>query len=333
MDYLLRAGSLEGFSEQVLELGGIPEVLYQAVKIDPQTLTNPENMISYRAFLQLLDKAAHNTNCEHFGLFLSRKQSLHMFGAVGLIMRESADVRAALHDLIRFFHLHNQGATVELKEDGRFAYLHFTINQPGVADLRQQEDLAGGVALNIMRFLCGNNWSPNSQYLIHSAPKDIRPYHQLFRCPIHFSQEMMCMVFDAAALDIKLARSDEQLHDILQQHLGLQATQNLHDFSSNIKQLITRAMLAGDCSIDRVASYLAVNKRTLQRQLKEQGLTFKSLLEEVRFNTAIKYLKDSTISLTQIADILCYHDISAFSRAFKRHCNIPPQQWREQNRH
>lgn len=333
MDYLLRAGALEGFSEQVLELGGIPEDLYKAVKIEPQTLSNPENMISYRAFLQLLDIAAHNTNSEHFGLLLSRKQSLNMFGAVGLIMRESADVRAALNDLIRFFHLHNQGSTVELKEDGKFAYLHYTVDQSGVLDVRQQEDLAGGVGLNFMRILCGKNWSPNSQYFMHSAPKDIRPFHQLFRCPIHFSQEMNCMVFDAEVLNIKLASSDEQLHEILQQHLGLQATQNPHDFSSNIKQLITKAMLSGDCSIDRVASYLAVNKRTLQRQLKEHSLSFKSLLEEVRFNTAIKYLKESTISLTQIADILCYHDISAFSRAFKRHCDMPPQQWREQNRH
>jgi len=333
MDYLLRAGALEGFSEQVLELGGIPEDLFKAVKIEPQTLSDPDNMVSYRAFLQLLDVAAHNTDSEHFGLLLSRKQSLHMFGAVGLVMRESTDVRAALNDLIRFFHVHNQGATVELKEDGKMAYLQFTIHQSGVLDTRQQEDLAAGVGLNIMRMLCGKDWSPNSEYFVHSTPKDMRPFHQLFRCPIHFDQEMNCLVFNASDLDIRLSSSDEQLHDILLEHLGLQAAQNPHDFSSNIKQLITKAMLSGDCSIERVASYLAIHKRTLQRQLKDQGLTFKALLEEVRFNTAIKYLNESTISLTQIADILCYHDISAFSRAFKRHCNMPPQQWREANRH
>lgn len=329
MEYLVRASALEGFSEQVLELGGTPEALFRAVNIDPEVLAEPENLIAYRTFLELLNLAAEHTANEHFGLLLSRKQSVRMYGALGLLLRESADVRSALKGFIRFFHLYNQGATVELQEDGRFAILKFTIHQPGTYCCRQQEDLALGLGVNLMRLLCGENWTPVNECFMHTAPRDMRLYHQRFRCPLRFDQESTSTVFDTGVLDQKIASSDEQRHSILLEHLGRQLLHSPNDFGQNMKQLITKAMFAGDCSIERVADFLAINKRTLQRQLKQQGLSYKALLEEVRIDTASRYLRESSMPLTQIADILCYNDLSAFSNAFKRRCQMSPRQWRE----
>ena len=89
-------------------------------------------------------------------------------------------------------------------------------------------------------------------------------------------------------------------------------------------------MYTGDCSIERVAGTLAVNKRTLQRRLKAEGTSFKALLDEVRFNAARKYLRESRGSLTALADMLCYADLSAFSNAFRQRFGVSPRAWKQQ---
>jgi AraC-like DNA-binding protein len=88
-------------------------------------------------------------------------------------------------------------------------------------------------------------------------------------------------------------------------------------------------LTTGDCSIERVANFLAINKRTLQRQLKVHGTNYKSLLEEVRFDIAQRYLRESNGSLTTLADMLCYSELSVFSNAFRQHHGMSPREWKK----
>ena len=70
-EYLVRASALEGFAQTVTALGGDPTALLAAVGI-PIDIKDPEAWISYAALLQLLELAAEETTCPHFGLELSR---------------------------------------------------------------------------------------------------------------------------------------------------------------------------------------------------------------------------------------------------------------------
>ena len=89
-------------------------------------------------------------------------------------------------------------------------------------------------------------------------------------------------------------------------------------------------MTTGDCSIERVAGFLAINKRTLQRRLKEHDTSYKNLLEEVRFDIARRYLRESSGSLTALSDMLCYSELSAFSNAFRQRFGMSAREWKNQ---
>lgn len=82
-----------------------------------------------------------------------------------------------------------------------------------------------------------------------------------------------------------------------------------------------------DCSIEEVAVILSVAPRTLQRQLQQRGTSFSQLLEEVRASSARRHLTESQLTLTQLAAILGYSELSAYSRAFHRWHGQSPQQW------
>ncbi len=194
----------------------------------------------------------------------------------------------------------------------------------------QQEDLVAGIGVDMLRLLCRDDRVPSAVYLSHAAPENVSPYRERFRCPVRFDGEVPAVTFDASVLDATLDQANPQLLRLLERYLDDLQSAGSEDVSDTTRRLIRQAMYAGDCSIERVAAIMSVNKRTLQRRLKAEGTNFKALLDEVRFNAARKYLRESSGSLTLLSDILCYSDLSAFSNAFRHHCGLSPRAWRKQ---
>ena len=67
-----------------------------------------------------------------------------------------------------------------------------------------------------------------------------------------------------------------------------------------------------------IAEALHVSPRRLQRQLKEEGTSFKELLEDTRMTMAVQYLHESHHSISEISYLLGFSESAHFCRAFKR---------------
>ena len=330
-DYLLRASALEGFNTTVIDLGGDPESLRTAVGIPVNP--NLDSWLSYRSFLQLLELSADRLDCPEFGLRLSKHQGISTLGAVGFIMREASTVGQALQELSRYFRYHNQGADVNLQIENDKALLSFTPKMAGLIQQRRQTDLVVGLGMTLLRLLCGKHWLPNAIYFTHARPTDLKPYRELLDCPLHFDSELSMMVFPAATLMSPMSQSDHHLHRILADHLTLVKESFPDSYPEQVKHLIRQALMTGDCSVDRVADYMSITKRTLQRQLREEGFSYRSLLEQVRQDLAMHYLRDSNASVSALADLLGYSELSTFSTAFRKQTGLSPRQWRSQYAH
>ena len=88
----------------------------------------------------------------------------------------------------------------------------------------------------------------------------------------------------------------------------------------------------GKAQVSQVAHKLGVSPRTLRRHLASEGLTFASVLNALRSDLAKRHLADRTLSISKIAWLLGYSDVSAFSNAYKRRTGITPQASRPQLR-
>lgn len=64
--------------------------------------------------------------------------------------------------------------------------------------------------------------------------------------------------------------------------------------------------------------------RGLQRRRKQEGTTFKTLVDDTRRDLALQYVKDSTVSINEMAYLLGYSEHANFSRAFKRWTGVAP---------
>lgn len=329
-NYLVRASSMEGISATIDSLGGDAAAVFRRVGLQDEGL-DPQDWVSYHCFLRLLEEAANETACPHFGLLLATRQGVSTLGPVGFVIQQAPDIRSALRELSIHFSHYNQGAHVTLRVDKGIAQWGFSCKLQGRAPLRQQEDLAGGIGVQLMRLLWKPSWSPQAAYIPHSPPADSQPYRKLFGCPIIFNADSLQFIFSADILDQPINNANPQLHRVLQDHLFNLARNHPDDYCGQVRHLIHQALTTGDCSIERVASHLATGKRTLQRQLKKHDTSFKQLLEDVRFDIARRYLRESSGSLTALADMLCYSDLSTFSTAFRQHHGVSPRDWRKQS--
>ena len=83
-------------------------------------------------------------------------------------------------------------------------------------------------------------------------------------------------------------------------------------------------MSSGNIREDATAKALHMSVRSLQRKLKQEGATFKKLLDETRRELSLSYIKDKHTSINEITYLLGYSDPANFSRAFKRWTGTPP---------
>ena len=88
------------------------------------------------------------------------------------------------------------------------------------------------------------------------------------------------------------------------------------------------ALPDADVSIAGTARQLGVSVRTLQRRLREKGLTFDDLYDAIRSDLARGILDDPALSIQETAHLLAFGDLRGFYRAFKRWEGRTPAEYR-----
>jgi AraC-like DNA-binding protein len=95
-----------------------------------------------------------------------------------------------------------------------------------------------------------------------------------------------------------------------------------------VRGLILQHLGGEDCTNDRIATELGLHPRTLNRRLKAEGKSFEGIKDEVRRDAALRYLQQSDMPLTQIAERLGYAETSVLSRRCVRWFGASPRQLR-----
>lgn len=313
------------------QLGADPAEVMREAGIDPALFDDPDNRLSHAARGRLFSRCVAATGCRHFGLLVGQQAGLRSFGLLGLLVKYSPDVGAALGSLLRFFHLHSRGGTVELAVEGDRATLSYRAYPPQAEASDQIGDGAVAVMQNIMRELCGAEWTPLEARFVHRRPDDIAPFNRCFGAPLRFDAERYALVFSSTWLDRSLPHDDPELRRLLQHQIDAIESRHGDDFPGQVRVVLRRALLTDDASAERVSALFAMHSRTLHRHLVAFGTSFRAVVDETRFEIARQLLEDSSMDVGRIADTLGYSDASAFTRAFRRWGGTTPTRWRTEH--
>ena len=328
---VVRVAVMSGFDNLVRELGADPSHVLSSVGLPKNYFVShhEDDLMPYKQAEILLDAASRATKCVHFSALLGSRQTINVVGVISYLMQQCPTVGTAVQALFDHHSVHVKDAlTLEFSETGeqaRVSYRSFT--NTGLSNI--SEEMAMAHLLVIMQGLCKDRFKATRVNFRHRQPQDLFPYLKIFSAPVYFEQNQTEMVFAKHWLDKPILHADPGLKEILHTHVMQLEEDNSVDLLESVRSTIRETLPTRSCSIDMVASQMALHPRTLQRMLKEQGSSFSSLLESVRKAIATERLGNSAVPIIQLSDYLGYADNTAFTRAFKRWYGTTPKQWRK----
>jgi AraC-like DNA-binding protein len=102
----------------------------------------------------------------------------------------------------------------------------------------------------------------------------------------------------------------------------------LEAFIDSLRTAIHADVASGNVTIDRYAKQFEISRRTMQRRLRQAGLTFTSLVNQILLETATQWLADERRTVGEIAAELGYANSANFAKAFQRLSGVTPTEFR-----
>jgi AraC-like DNA-binding protein len=273
------------------------------------------------------------SNDRDFGLHFGEQSHAMLSGhLLYALMMKCENVEQAIRKNFQYHNLVTDIIRPGIKVEGSLVYLTWEMGHPSLAPDRHLSESVLALFVSMLRYLTGDQFKLTEVRFAHMSPENIAEHERIFQAPLVFGQKRNEIVFSRSYLNnaILLAnqKTMEDMEQLVQKVLHRVYKQN--SWNQKVAQILFEALLEEqDTDIEAVAGHLAMTTRTLQLKLKEEGTTFRKLLEEVRKEIAIGYLKDGNDSICEIALLLGFADQSAFHHAFKRWTGQTPGEYRK----
>ena len=275
--------------------------------------------------------AMHELNDEVLGC-LSRKLP---WGTYGMLVRASLTSPTLGVALKRWCRHHGLVADdIELSVEERDGKAHIRLRE--LKDLGEQREFG---VLSVLRNLYGVAcWLVDSRITLEQvhfafeAPAHQAVYPLMFQGPVLFGSATPIseLVMNASYLALPLRRDEAALQRMLETALTLTVLQYRKDrlLLTQVKQAL--AMYPQDThSAEDLAPLLNLSRRSLHRQLKEEGTSLQVLKDEVRHERAIELLQRTRKPIKQVAESAGFQNEKSFIRAFKQWTGQTPAVFRE----
>jgi len=310
------------------EVGISSSEVFARAGVDPSRWHDPLQRIRAVTVRRIYEVAFEFTRDPCFGLEVSRHFRLTMLHALGHSLLASTTLRDFCTRLSRCFRFVAQGFTLTMVESGDEARLICSDFAAAVPE--ESEDVICGLVVRSMAELSDGLFRPQRVELRRIAPAGAENrYEAFYGCPIVFEARDMAIVFARGLLDVPLATGSEELA----QHNDRVVSAYLEkldraDFENRVRLLVIEALPSGRVTKAAIAGRLGMSARTLQTRLAERESTFEALINDTRRRLAYAYLEDPALSISEIAYLVGFAEISNFSRAFQRWTGMSPTQHR-----
>jgi AraC-like DNA-binding protein len=322
-----RVGALAALPSVLRACGVDPLQTLSRCGLRPDALDDPEGLMSFPAMMQLLEAAAHEAACAHIGLKLAASATLAQLGVLGEALRAGPTVGDALQTFVRHQRLHGEGlAAFTLDHGGDCVEFGIVALWAGSERRVALYDTAAAVAAAWVRELSGGAVRPGQVCLPRARTGDAAIYREHFGCRVVFESNHAALFLEKSAL----ARDVLPAEYGRRPELGRPMPRS-DDLATALYRSI-RLLLTTDRTPHSaaVAQQCRAHERTLRRRLAEQGVCYRTVLGQVRYDLARQLLAETRREMGDIAQACAYGDATAFQRAFRRWAGMAPGEWRAQ---
>lgn len=307
-----------------------PEVLLAGSGINHKLLNRPNWVVDFCVYNELLERASRLTGEPGLGLFLGLQMTISLHGIVGYTAMAGKTIREAIDVFCQFSGLVCPAIVPRLEISGETAYLYF--------DQAMPEYPISDIAMGFLQAGCGaigaaitGRLSDGHGELSFAEPESFKRIVHLLPTSAKFGCAHNRLVFPVSNLDLPLVMADPLAARLMREQCK-RAMNEMIGQRRSLAYLVCELAydeVQGFCSIEDVAKKLNITERTLQRQLAEEGKTFRILIEDIRRRKSSILLGNTDISIKTVSDRMGYSNTANFVRAFARWYNKTPSQFRD----
>jgi AraC-like DNA-binding protein len=168
-------------------------------------------------------------------------------------------------------------------------------------------------------------------HVTHPAPAYRAEYERIYGAPVTFDADWNAVQLDEKWMTYKIALQPRYVFGILGEHADalLKSLEDSKSTRGRVESLLMPILHKGDANMDAIAGKMGLSRQTLFRQLKAEGTTFEKVLDELRHQLALQYLRGRKASVNETAYLVGFSEPAAFSRAFKRWTGTSPREMRQ----
>ncbi|WP_038149114.1 AraC family transcriptional regulator [Tolumonas lignilytica] len=324
------AAAATGLSDFISSNGGDVDRIFGVSGIDPELLANPTLSLDLVNYCRVMEEAARYSGVDNFGLYYGKQFKPQSLGLIGYIGLSSPTLTDALHNMATDFQWHQHHTLTQMVDIGDCWRLDYQVRHGAILCRRQDAELTLGMFLNVIRYALGKNWAPRAVHFEHPRPEQWHEHSKVFDAPVWFEQPYNSLIIPKADLvRCSMPESDTALLMVLRQTIRqLNRMSDNQDLIDQTRTQVRLQMMHGEPNLDEVAAKMGLSPWSLQRNLKREGISFSTLVDKLRCEMATRYMQQNQLSISDMALLLGYSEVSAFSRAFRRWFNISPRQWR-----
>jgi AraC-like DNA-binding protein len=290
-------------------------------------LASPDARVPWEVGLRVWQELPRAVGDPDFGLHAAQAagQRPDAFPLLDYAVRNCRTVGDALTTIVRYQRIFHDAAGFRLTMDGAGARLVHA-PPPEVVVPRHAAEFLFGTLLVGLRQRTGRDLVPMAVRFRHPAPPSVDEHHRLFGRAVAFGAPNAELLLAREAVDLPVLGADPQLRSLLEQLAEQALARNPAEESvlDEVRRALVAAMPGGDTDVESIARRLGMSRRSLQRALQAEGVTYQELFDDLRRQLALTRLGEERRPPGEVAFLLGFADVAAFYRAFRRWTGTTP---------
>jgi AraC-like DNA-binding protein len=312
--------------QRAKDAGIVLDLILKKARLTLAEVQDPALRLHVRGQITFVNLVAEALKDGLLGFHLALLPDLRSLGLVYYVAASSGNLSEALKRTARYSTIVNEGVALKYFDGGDIgiAFDHVGISRH--LD-RQQIVFFVTLLLRVCRQLTGQRLSLARVRFAHRGAMSPELL-EFFGTDIKFDADVDDIALVTGAGQLPIITADPYLNTMLVKYCdqAIAARSALHaTFRTSVENAIAPVLPHSKVRLDEIARKLGVSQRTLARRLALEGVTFSEVLERLRADLAARYLKERDLSISQIAWLLGYQEVSAFTHAFKRWTGRTPR--------
>ncbi|MGH1371285.1 MAG: AraC family transcriptional regulator [Cellvibrionaceae bacterium] len=312
--------------------GASREALLAAVDLSDKDLATPEARCNENQLRTLIEIAIEKTGNQALALHFGEQLTLTSHGVFGYAVMSCRNVRQVIEILTKYYRLLLNNASLNLVEENNKVSIEYRPRRDQLLDRRQDSELFFAGVLSSIKHLLHLDHVDAEIEFDFSAPSYEADYHRILDCPVRFNNNVSKITFPNTLMEEKPEYANPVMLKLYEQQCDelLSRMKNSEGLRVKVRELLVAAQHQFP-SLEQAADHFHMSPRTFRRRLSDEEVSFQRILDEVRQELAETYLRNPAISVNHTADLLGFHDVSNFRRAFIRWSGISPSEFKKQN--